>query len=81
MKFTFREGQNGAEDKKLYWIKNKEETDRNALIGWGHVVNLVWDEKARVGLALGTGWLNFTVSGQAEHLQGQESYLSFSLLT
>lgn len=55
MKFTYRELQNGAGDKKLYWIKKKEETDRNYLIGWGHIVNLVWDEKTRVDLAQGTG--------------------------
>lgn len=27
-------------------IKNKEEKNRNCLIGWGYIVNLVWDEKA-----------------------------------
>lgn len=82
MKFTFREVQNGAENKKLYWIKNKEKTDRICLIGWGHIVNLVWDEKAQVDLAWGD-WLTefYCVSGQAEYLQRQESYLRFDLLT
>ena len=37
----------------------------NSLIGWGHIINLVWDEKAQNGLVLGvqpTGYTVFLVS-------------------
>lgn len=33
-------------------IKNKEERTREYLTGWGHIVNLVWGEKAESWLGV-----------------------------
>ena len=62
-------------------IKNKEEKHRKQLIGWGHKVSLVWDEKGQswVGIWELADWTSW-VSGQEKCLQGHESYVGFDLL-
>lgn len=39
-----------AEAGSFHRIKNKEETNRKYLIGWGHRVALVWGDKTQSGL-------------------------------
>lgn len=48
----------------------------------GDTVDLVWNEKAQdwPGIWKLAYWI-FCVSGQAEHLQGHDTYLNFILLT
>lgn len=43
--------QNETESRKLYRIKNKEKTRRKYLLGWDHIVTLVWVRKPRVDSA------------------------------
>ena len=38
--------------RSFYRIKNKEGNNRKYLIGWGHIVSLVWGEKAQNWLGL-----------------------------
>ena len=63
----------GWEAGSFYRIKNKEEgrEKRKDLLGWRHIVCLVWCEKAQSwpGLWKLVDWL-YRVSGQGEHLQG-----------
>lgn len=67
----------------LYGVKkmrNKEETNRNDLTGWGHTVDQVWREEAqRWPEVLGSAGEMRCVSGQAGHLQEHESYPSFAV--
>lgn len=86
MKWTvsfWRTAKWGGKAGRFYGIKkkNKEETNRKCFIGWGHVGNFVWGEKAQSWLGVWrlTIWIH-CISGQAEHLQGQDSYLSVGLL-
>ena len=56
--------------------KNKDETNRKYLLGWGHIVTLVGGEKAQSWLGLwGLADWTHCLSGQAEHLQGHECLL------
>ena len=51
------------------------------MIGWGHIVTLVWGEKAQRWLGLwGLATQIDCVYSQVEDLQGQKSHPSFSLL-
>lgn len=58
-------------------------------MGCGHIVNLVGGEKGEGNKDKAQGWLVVwklsdcicCISGQVEHLQGKENYLSFCLLT
>ena len=61
---------------------NKEEKNRKYLIGWDHIVNLVWGKKAQGWLGVWglADWI-YCVSGQMEYLQGHENGLSLGLLT
>lgn len=72
----------GRQEALIGWkLKNKGKKSRKYLIGWHLIVNLVWGEKAQSWLGIrGWAYWMYCISGQAEHLQGQESYLSFSLL-
>lgn len=62
-------------------MKNKRDKSRKHLIVWGHIVNLVWGcEDPELAWCLKMAeWIRCGLC-QVEHLQGQESYLSFSLL-
>lgn len=42
----------GQKAKRLYSIKNKEETNKKYLIGWGHIDNLVSGKKAQSWLGV-----------------------------
>ena len=68
-----------------YRINAKEEESIKYLIGCGHIVNLVGGEKGEGNKDTAQGWFVVwglsdcicCISGQVEHLQGKENYLSF----
>ena len=50
------------------------------MFGWGHMVGVVWGEKAQSWLGIWglADWI-YRISSEAEYLQGPESSLSFRL--
>lgn len=80
-----------SEDCKKGWkagsfhsVKSKEQGRENQKIsdcpGPHSLSCLGWESQSRVGDSGVTGWLDILLSGQEEHLQGHESFLSFGLL-
>ena len=58
-------------------INNK----RQIMFGWGHIVSLVWGERAPSWLGTWglADWI-YCMFGQREYLQGYENYLTSGLL-
>ena len=80
-----------SEDCKKGWkagsfhsVKSKEQGRENQKIsdcpGPHSLSCLGWESQSRVGDSGVTGWLDILLSGQEEHFQGHESFLSFGLL-
>ena len=77
-----------SEDCKMGWkagsfyrVKSKEQGRENQKIsdwpGPHRLSWLGWESQSRVDDLVVTGWLDILLSGQEEHLQGHESFLSF----